>query len=101
MRLQFQRGDDLIALDAEPDGDGWRVRLPDGSEHRIAVRRLPDEVLQIERWSVVSGRWSEADSPQNSALATEHSALTIDHRSQTTDRRFFRVPFARTERGVE
>ncbi len=71
MQLTFQHNDNRIALHVEPDGDGWRVRLPDGTEHRITARRLPGDVLQISE----SGR-------------------------QAPEARIFRVPFARTERGA-
>ncbi len=47
MQLTFQHGDDVITLQAEPECDGWRVRLPDGSEHSVTARRLPGGVLQI------------------------------------------------------
>ena len=47
MQIQRQVGEELITLDVEPDGDGWRVRLPDGSEHRFTAIRGVDDVLQI------------------------------------------------------
>ena len=47
MQLTFQHDDDPIVLQVEPEGDGWRVRLPDGTEHRITARRLPGDILQI------------------------------------------------------
>jgi biotin carboxyl carrier protein len=75
MQLRFLHNEELITLDAEPDGDGWRVRLPDGSEHGITVRRLPDDLLQVG--------WTPC---------------TL---SPIPSSRVFRVPFARTERGVE
>lgn len=66
LTFQHDDGTDAIILHVEPDGDGWRVRLPDGTEHRIAARRLPGDV------------WEISEGP-----------------------RTFRVPFARTERGIE
>jgi biotin carboxyl carrier protein len=72
MQLQFQYNDETLTLLVEPDGDGWRVRLPDGAEHRITARRLPGDILQI----------------------TESGP-------QAPGERVFRVPFAHTERGVE
>ena len=66
MQFTFQHGDMLIVLHVEPEGDGWRVRLPDGTEHHIAARRLPGHV-----WEIREGA------------------------------RTFRMPFARTERGIE
>ena len=47
MQIQKQYGEELITLNLEPDGDGWRVRLPDGSEHRFTALRRADDVLQI------------------------------------------------------
>jgi len=47
LQLTFQHGDDLITLDTDADGDGWRVRLPDGSTHRITVDRQPGDILRI------------------------------------------------------
>jgi biotin carboxyl carrier protein len=76
MQLQFLHNEDLITLRAEPDGDGWRVRLPDGSEHGITVRRLSDDVLQIG-----------------------YGGRGVPHPGPSP--RVFRVPFARTEHGVE
>ena len=73
MLLTFQHNEDLLNLHAEPDGNGgWRVRLPDGTEHHITARRLPDDVLRI-----------------------------TDRDPETTGERTFLVPFARTEHGVE
>lgn len=66
MQLDYEHQGQAIRIDVEADGDGWRVRLPDGAEHRITARRLPGDVLEI-----------------------------------TEGQRTFRVPFARTERGVE
>lgn len=66
MQFTFQQGDDTITIHVEADGDGWRVRLPDGTEHHIGARRLPGDV-----WEISEGA------------------------------RTFRVPFARTERGIE
>jgi biotin carboxyl carrier protein len=47
VQLPFQHGDELILLEVEQDGDGWRVRLPDGSQHRITAERLPGDILRI------------------------------------------------------
>lgn len=47
MQLTFTHQDKQIALAVEAEGDGWRVRLPDGSEHSIVVRRLPDDVVEV------------------------------------------------------
>lgn len=73
MRLSFQHGEDLIAFDVEPDGDTWRVLLPDGTQQRIRACRLPGDILQIEEIE------SEGASPVHA----------------------FRVPFAQTENGLE
>ncbi|HZO91254.1 MAG TPA: biotin/lipoyl-containing protein [Chthonomonadaceae bacterium] len=72
MQLQFQHKDNLIVLDVEKDGEGWRVRLPDGTERRIVLCRRPDDVLQIAE------------------IETDRSG-----------ERAFRMPFARTENGLE
>lgn len=47
MQLSFQHSDDQINLDVEADGDGWQVKLPDGSTHRISADRLPGDILRI------------------------------------------------------
>ena len=79
MKITYLYHDETIVLDAEADGDGWRVHLPDGTKHRIAVTRLPGDVLQITR--------TECDSQSDAdALQAEH---------------VYCAPFARTERGVE
>lgn len=71
MRLQFQWEDWQIELDVEAVGDVWRVRLPDGTEHRIAANRSAEDILQV------------------SEEAAEGSGAHI-----------FRVPFARMDSGV-
>ena len=72
MQLQFQYLDDLITLTVEPDGDGWRVRLPEGEERRIRAARRPDGSLRI-----------------------------IERGAEETPDRIFEVPFARDESGIE
>lgn len=47
MKLRFQHGDRIVTLEAEQEGAGWRVRLPDGSEHAITAARLPDGIPRI------------------------------------------------------
>lgn len=47
MQFQFLHNEALISLQVEPDGDGWRVRLPDGTEHRFTATRTADDVLRI------------------------------------------------------
>ena len=69
--IEFQYGEETVTLDVEPDGDGWRVHLPDGSEHRFTASRLPNDVLQVR-------------------ICDEQDTRPL-----------LRVPFARTERGVE
>lgn len=68
MQLTFHYGDEQIALTVEPEGDLRRVLLPDGTERRLRVRSLPDDILEIH----------------------------IDEEART-----FRIPFARTEHGIE
>ena len=77
MQIQKQYGEELITLNVEPDGDGWRVRLPDGSEHRFTAIRRVDDVLQI------------------SATEVTHTA-----EMETVGERVFRVPFARSAEGI-
>lgn len=84
MKLTFQYGEDQIVLHVEPDGDGWRVRLPDGSEHKIMGTRLADDVLQV---SLRPPQLSLSEGEQGEARA----GIT----------RIFHVPCARTERGIE
>jgi biotin carboxyl carrier protein len=73
MRLSFQTGDNQIVLDVTPEGETWRVRLPDGTEHRITASRLPGDMLQVTEVG------PDADSPV----------------------RAFRAAFAHTEQGIE
>jgi biotin carboxyl carrier protein len=47
MTLQFAYNGETITLDVQPDGDGWRVRLPDGSEKRMEASRSEDGVLTV------------------------------------------------------
>ena len=47
MKLQFMHGDDLITLEAERAGDGWKVVLPDGSLHSLIVARTDEDVLHL------------------------------------------------------
>jgi biotin carboxyl carrier protein len=79
MQITYLYNDETLVLDAEADGDGWRVSLPDGTKHRIAVTRLPGDVLQITRTE-------DASNPDADALSAEQ---------------VYCVPFARTERGLE
>ena len=72
MQLQFQYLDDLITLTVEPDGDGLRVRLPDGAERRIRAIRRPNDSIRI-----------------------------IERGAEEAPDRIFEVPFARDESGIE
>ena len=47
MQLSFQYKEDAVVLQVEPDADGGRVVLPDGTERRFSVRRLPGDVLEL------------------------------------------------------
>jgi biotin carboxyl carrier protein len=47
MNLEFVYNDEPILLQTEPKGSGWTVRLPDGTQHEIAVSRSSDEVMVI------------------------------------------------------
>ena len=78
MQIQMQHGEELITLNVEPDGDGWRVRLPDGSEHRLTISRRMDDILQIS--------------------ATEN--MLLNSAAETNPTRVFRVPFARSADGM-
>ena len=71
MKLTFQHNDAILTLEAQAEGEGYRVRLPDGSEHLFTARRLLDECLQL----------------------TIHES---DGQTRTQ-----RIPIARTERGIE
>ncbi len=78
MQIQKKYGEELVTLNVEPDGDGWRVRLPDGSEHRFTAARRVEDVLQIS--------------------ATE--VTQTDAETATVGERVFRIPFARSTEGV-
>jgi len=47
MRLAFEHGDSPILIEAERQDNSWRIRLPDGSEHIVAVERLEGDILRI------------------------------------------------------
>lgn len=76
MQLTYLYNDEPITLQAEPEGDGWRVRLPDGSEHGITARRLPGGVLQIDQPSR-SFRVSVARTERGLELAQEGAAYVF------------------------
>src|SRR5579871_3248136 len=78
MRLTFQHDADLITLNAEPAGEGWRVRLPDGTEHLVTLQRLPDDVIEI----------MEREDPTATSTVIGGAA------------RAWRIPFARTEQDL-
>jgi len=93
MRLTFQHETGPVVLHVEPDGDGWRVRLPDGSEHRLTARRLPGDLIQVTEHLI-----PDADNRQPT---TDDLAPDTQHPTPNAAYRVFRVPFARTERGIE
>ena len=47
--LRFECNGSAVELRVERDSDGWRVLLPDDSEHRIQARRTSRDVIQIDR----------------------------------------------------
>jgi biotin carboxyl carrier protein len=75
MQLSYQVNDEPITLQVEPENDGARVVLPDGTERRIRFERLPDDVLRI--------------------------AEPLEGQALENAERVFQVPFARTARGIE
>lgn len=42
-RLEFSFRGERIALQAAPEGKGWRITLPDGSEHHVQHVELRDD----------------------------------------------------------
>lgn len=79
MKLTYQFQDLQIEIQAERDGEGWHIRLPDGSEHRIHIVRHADSTLEIHESP------DSAHNPQSSSQ--------VD--------RIYRIPCGRTERGIE
>lgn len=79
MKLEYLYRDQRIDIQAESDGDGWLVRLPDGSEHRIQVVGRPDGLFEI----------------------VERLEVTQVSQSSLTANRIFRIAVAQTERGIE
>ncbi|MCS6776185.1 MAG: biotin/lipoyl-containing protein [Chloroherpetonaceae bacterium] len=71
MKLAFHHHDRTLQMEAHAEGDGYRVRLPDGHERSFTARRLSD------------GR-----------------ILLSMHTAEGT-MRVLRVPVSRTERGIE
>ena len=47
MKLDLLHDEQPISLAIDRDGEGWRVRLPDGSERAISANRLPDGMTEI------------------------------------------------------
>src|SRR5690349_7250195 len=47
MVLQYTHNDQPLTLDVQPDSEGWRLRLPDGTERRIEASRASDGLLTI------------------------------------------------------
>ena len=47
MRYEFESGENRIAFDVVPSGDGWRIALPDGTAQDFAATRLPENRLSI------------------------------------------------------
>ncbi len=47
MLLRFLHNGEPLSLSSEAEGEGWRVRLPDGSERRIRARLLEGGMLEI------------------------------------------------------
>ncbi|HZT42494.1 MAG TPA: biotin/lipoyl-containing protein [Chthonomonadaceae bacterium] len=75
MQISYQIDDQTVLLQIEPEKDGARVVLPDGTERRIVFQRLPDDVLRI--------------------------AGPLEGQVPESVERVFQVPFARTARGIE
>jgi biotin carboxyl carrier protein len=67
MQIVYQHGDEQIGLQVESVKDGWRVRLPDGSERTITAQRVSDGILQI----------IEGDRTFNAAFAKTKRGLEI------------------------
>ena len=88
MQIQRQYGEEQVTLNVEPDGDGWRVRLPDGSEHRITAVRHANNVLQV----------TALDVSQEANVLPSVSA--VPELLETRPSRAFRVPFARSGNDV-
>ncbi len=84
MQLTFQNGAGVLVLQAEPDGDGWRVRLPDGSEHHIIARRLPGDVMEIAEGARVF-RVPFADTPRGLELSRAGEAFVFTVPSQSEE----------------
>jgi biotin carboxyl carrier protein len=47
MERRFQIAGEELALAATAEAGGWRVRLPDGTERHIAVRRLGESCVEL------------------------------------------------------
>lgn len=75
MQHSYQVNDAPITLQVEPENEGARVVLPDGTERRIVFQRLPDDILWI--------------------------AEPLAGQAPESAERAFHVPFARTARGIE
>lgn len=72
VQRRFMVRDEEVTIEDEREGDGWRVRLPDGSVHSITARRLVGGTIEVTRTA-----------PAGSTTQT------------------FRAQVARTERGIE
>ncbi len=47
MKRSFQYGDETLSLEVIAHEKGFRVRLPDGTEHTIQARRLTDDRIEV------------------------------------------------------
>lgn len=71
MKLAFHYRDRTLLLEAQAEGDGYRVRLPDGNERSFTARRLSDGRILL-------------------SVSTAEGTIRV-----------LRIPVARTERGME
>lgn len=103
-QLEYQYGEAKIVLDIEAEkeeaqGKVWRVRLPDGTEHRLQVTSRPDNVLHIIEINEVETRKiaEEVETPETSEAVEKSEAIEKEELAQSLQT--FRVPFARLESG--
>ncbi|MCS6923233.1 MAG: biotin/lipoyl-binding protein [Fimbriimonadales bacterium] len=47
-KAEFRYGSELLTLTAQPDGKGWKVALPDGSEHTVLHAEAGENTLILQ-----------------------------------------------------
>jgi biotin carboxyl carrier protein len=83
MLLQYEHNQQPITLSVEPDGTGWQVHLPDGSEHRIEVDHSEDGIVTVRTGART---FRAATARVGSSVHISYYGRTYDFEPPTTKR---------------